>query len=144
MTRIERHIGLQPLPSTPTSQQNLDMLIDPPDNSNLSVAPDAPHHDNSFMHSLTPLLPDFVPTRPIQAPIHTQSSPVIASNVSSSSHIPATIPSLHNTIDEIQAINKKHSAIESKMDMLVASISSFISSINTSSFSNSAAPAGSN
>ncbi|GBB95647.1 hypothetical protein RclHR1_25870004 [Rhizophagus clarus] len=120
------------------------MLIDPPDNSNLSVASNASHRNISLTHSLTPLLPDFVPTRPIPAPIHTQSSPVIASNVSLSSSAPATIPSPQHTIDEIQAINEKHSAIESKMDMLIASISGFIDSINTSSSSNSAATAGSN
>ncbi|GES86650.1 hypothetical protein RCL_jg20591.t1 [Rhizophagus clarus] len=136
MTRIERHIGLQPLSSvSPTTAQTSNMNIDQPDVSNPFLAQNSLRVE-TLSRPHNPLLPDFVPlTSPI-APARTSSLAVITSAT--------TISSLNHASTKIQAINEKHSAIESKMDMLVASISSFIGSINTSSTSNSANTASSN
>ncbi|GBB83881.1 hypothetical protein RclHR1_10550001 [Rhizophagus clarus] len=136
MTRIERHIGLQPLSSVPpTAPQSSDMNIDQPDISRPSLAQDS---SLSMSHSrpLNPLLPDFVPSTSYVVPANTSSSAVITPS--------APILSPKHASAEIQAINEKHSAIESKMDMLVASIGSFIGSINTSTTSNLADTANNN
>ncbi|GET04408.1 hypothetical protein RCL_jg7823.t1 [Rhizophagus clarus] len=128
MTRIERHIGLQLLSSVPpTATQSSDMNIDQPDVSRPSLAQNSPP---SMSHSrpLNPLLPDFVPSASHVIPTSTLSSTVAT--------LSAPILSPKHASAEIQAINEKHSAIESKMDMLVASIGSFIGSINTSTTSN--------
>ncbi|GBB96598.1 hypothetical protein RclHR1_27940001 [Rhizophagus clarus] len=130
MTCIERHIGLQPLSFvSPTTVQSSDMNIDQPDVSHPSLVPVSPP---SISHSrpLNPLLPDFVPSTSHVVPTSTSSSAVVTPS--------APILSPKHANAEIQAINEKHSAIESKMDMLVASIGSFIGSINTSPTSNSA------
>ncbi|GBC04026.1 hypothetical protein RclHR1_05480009 [Rhizophagus clarus] len=130
MTRIERHIGLQPLSSVPpTTIQSSDMNIDQPIVSCPPLVQDSPP---SMLHSrpLNPLLPDFVPS----------TSHVVPTSISSSAVVTPSAPILSpkHVSAEIQAINEKHSAIESKMDMLVASIGSFIGSINTSTTSNMA------
>ncbi|GBB87294.1 hypothetical protein RclHR1_13730004 [Rhizophagus clarus] len=119
------------------------MLIDPPDHSNLSVAPDAHYRENLLMQSLTPLLPDFVPTRSILAPIHTQSSPVTASNASSSSLTLATIPSPKILSMKYKLSTKSTRPLKVKWICSLPLLACFISSINTSSSSNSAALAGS-
>ncbi|GES83385.1 hypothetical protein RCL_jg16084.t1 [Rhizophagus clarus] len=136
MTRIERHIGLQPLSSVSHSTtQSSNMVIDHPDVPN-------PPPKNNFLHGMPPsrplalLVPDLVPSPPPVIPARNPSSAV--------GTIASTIPSSQQASAEIQAINEKHSAIESKMDMLMASIGGFIGSINTSSASNSANTAGSN
>ncbi|GBB99510.1 hypothetical protein RclHR1_35410002 [Rhizophagus clarus] len=128
MTRIERHIGLHPLPSVqPTATHSSDMNIDQPDVSRPPLAQESPL---IVPHSrpLNPLLPDFVPSTSHVVPASTSSSAVIMPS--------APILSPKHASAEIQAINEKHLAIESKMDMLVASIGSFIGSINTSTTSN--------
>ncbi|GBB99925.1 hypothetical protein RclHR1_36850003 [Rhizophagus clarus] len=128
MTCIERHIGLQPLSSVPpTTIQSSDMNINQPDVSHPSLVQDSPL---SMSHSrpLNPLLPDFVPSTSHVVPASTSSSAVVTPSA------PILFPK--HASAEIQAINEKHSAIESKMDMLVASIGSFIGSINTSTTSN--------
>ncbi|GBB96011.1 hypothetical protein RclHR1_02660032 [Rhizophagus clarus] len=135
MARIEWHIGLQPLSSvSPNTTQTSDMNIDQLDVSNPSLMQNSLRAKPSS-RPLNPLLPDFVPL----------TSPVILAHTSFLAVITfaPTIPSPQHASAEIQAINEKHSAIESKMDMLVASISGFIGSINTSSTSNSANTAGS-
>ncbi|GBB91030.1 hypothetical protein RclHR1_18120001, partial [Rhizophagus clarus] len=111
------------------------MNIDQPDVSNSSSAQDS-LHVKSPSRPLNPLLPDFIPSTSHVSPARTLSS--AASTPST------TLPSQKSAIDEIQAINEKHSAIESKMDMLVTSISGFIGSINTSSTSNLANTANNN
>ncbi|GBB92577.1 hypothetical protein RclHR1_20250005 [Rhizophagus clarus] len=120
------------------------MVIDPSDNSQISVAQKTPHHVIPPTRSLNPLLPSFVSTKLVVTSIPPPSPTIVTSNVFPSSSTPVTVFSHPYAIDEIQAINEKHSAIESKMDMLVASISGFIRSINTPSFSNSAGTASSN
>ncbi|GBB98464.1 hypothetical protein RclHR1_32330001 [Rhizophagus clarus] len=130
MTRIERHIGLQPLSfAPPTTVQSPDMNIDQPVVSRPPLVQDSPP-SMSHSRSLNPLLPDFVPS----------TSHVVPASTSSSAVVPPSAPILspQHASAEIQAINEKHSAIESKMDMLVASIGSFIGSINTPATSNSA------
>ncbi|GBB85730.1 hypothetical protein RclHR1_01220026 [Rhizophagus clarus] len=128
MTRIERHIGLQPLSSVPpTTIQSSDMNIDQPNVSRPPLVQDSPP-SMSHTRSLNPLLPDFVPSTSHVVPASTSSSAVVTPS--------APILSPKHASAEIQAINEKHSAIESKMDMLVASIGSFIGSINTSTTSN--------
>ncbi|GBB96991.1 hypothetical protein RclHR1_28900003 [Rhizophagus clarus] len=78
----------------------------------------------------------------VRAPI---SAPVNIPDISSLSSTSHMAPSSTQTHDEIQAINAKHSVIENKLDMLANSISSFIGSIASSSFSSdSANTAGSN
>ncbi|GBB99586.1 hypothetical protein RclHR1_35700001 [Rhizophagus clarus] len=129
MTRIEHHIGLQPFSSVPDNTQSSDMNIDQPNVSKSSAMHDSLHVIPSS-RPLNPLLPDFVLLTSHVAPVSTSSSAVITPS--------APIPSPKHASAEIQAINKKHTAIESKMDMLVASISGFIESINTSTTSNSA------
>ncbi|GET01205.1 hypothetical protein RCL_jg18932.t1 [Rhizophagus clarus] len=129
MTRIEQHIDLQPLSPVPNTAQSSDMNIDQPDISKSSATHDS-LHVIPFSRPLNPLLPDFVPSTSHVVPASTSSSAVITPA--------APIPSSKHANAEIQAINEKHSAIESKMDMLVASISGFIGSINTSTTSNSA------
>ncbi|GBB86438.1 hypothetical protein RclHR1_32690003 [Rhizophagus clarus] len=92
--------------------------------------------------TLNPLSPGFIPSRPVRAPI---SAPVDIPNISSLSSTSHMAPSSTQTHDEIQAINAKHSAIKNKLDMLANSISGFIRSIASSSFSSdSANTAGSN
>ncbi|GBB94227.1 hypothetical protein RclHR1_23140001 [Rhizophagus clarus] len=136
MTRIERHIGLQPLSSVPpTAPQSSDMNIDQSDVSRPSLAQDSPLIHVTFTPS-QPLLPDFVPSTSYVVPANTSSSAVVTPS--------APILSPKHASAEIQAINEKHSAIESKMDMLVASIGSFIGSINTSTTSNLADTANNN
>ncbi|GBB94805.1 hypothetical protein RclHR1_24170003 [Rhizophagus clarus] len=130
MARIKWHIGLQPLSSvSPNTTQTSDMNIDHLDVSNPFLTQNSLRAKPSS-RPLNPLLPDFVPLTSSVIPARTSSSAVITSA--------PTIPSPQHASAEIQAINEKHSAIESKMDMLVASIGSFIGSINTSSTSNSA------
>ncbi|GBB92086.1 hypothetical protein RclHR1_01960036 [Rhizophagus clarus] len=143
MTCIEQHIGLQPLTTTPNTKQTSDMIINPPNDFNLSVACAITHHGTSLTRPLNPLLPSFIPTESVVTPIPALSSATVAPCALSPSSTPDNIPSRTNASDEIQAINEKHSAIESKMNMLVASISSFIGSINTPPSSNSASTAGS-
>ncbi|GBB90850.1 hypothetical protein RclHR1_17960005 [Rhizophagus clarus] len=136
MTRIERHIGLHPLHSvSPSITQPSNMVIDHPDVPNPSLAKNS-LNGTPPSRPLNPLLPDFVSSTP---PVVPACNPSSAINTSAS-----TIPSPQQASAEIQAINEKHSAIESKMDMLMASISGFIGSINTSSTSNSANTASSN
>ncbi|GES90532.1 hypothetical protein RCL_jg13621.t1 [Rhizophagus clarus] len=104
MTRIEWHIGLQPLPSVPPSTtQSSDMNIDQPDVSRPSLVQDSPL---IMLHSraLNPLLPDFVPSIPHVVPASTSSSAVVTPS--------APIPSSKHASAKIQAINEKHSAIE--------------------------------
>ncbi|GES83522.1 hypothetical protein RCL_jg27776.t1 [Rhizophagus clarus] len=128
MTRIEWHIGLQSLSSfPPTATQTSDMNIDQPDVSRPSLAQDSPP-SMPPSRSLNPLLPDFVPSTSHVVPASTSSSAVVTPS--------APILSPKHASAEIQAINEKHSAIENKMDMLVASIGSFIGLINTSTTSN--------
>ncbi|GBB85659.1 hypothetical protein RclHR1_12140008 [Rhizophagus clarus] len=89
-----------------------------------------------------PSTPGFFSPRPVRAPI---SAPVDIPDISSLSSTSHMAPSSTQTHDEIQAINAKHSAIENKLDMLANSISGFIGSIASSSFSSdSANTAGSN
>ncbi|GBB95182.1 hypothetical protein RclHR1_24910003 [Rhizophagus clarus] len=85
-------------------------------------------NDQPAFVSSQPPFTRFCPSTSHVNPVRSSSLAVITS--------PAALPSPKTVIDEIQAINEKHSAIESKMDMLVASISGFIGSINTSSTSN--------
>ncbi|GBB94296.1 hypothetical protein RclHR1_23270004 [Rhizophagus clarus] len=135
MTRIEQHIGLQPMSPVPNTAQSSDMNINQPDVSNSSLAQDS-LLNTPPSRPLNPLLPDLVPAISHVNSAHNPSSVAITP--------PATLPFPKNTSDEIQAINEKHSAIESKMDMLVASISGFIGSINTSPISSLANSVGSN
>ncbi|GBB85360.1 hypothetical protein RclHR1_11900010 [Rhizophagus clarus] len=112
------------------------MNIDQPNVPDSFLALDS-LHVKPHSYPLNPLLPNFVPSTSSHVnPARTSSSAVITS--------PAAFSSPKSAIDEIQAINEKYSAIESKMNMLVASISGFIGSINTSSTSSSANTAGSN
>ncbi|GBB98926.1 hypothetical protein RclHR1_33620001 [Rhizophagus clarus] len=136
MTRIERHIGLQLLSFVPpTTVQSSDMNIDQPVVFRPPLVQDSPP-SMSHSRSLNPLLPDFVPSTSHVVPASTSSSAVVTPS--------APILSPKHASAKIQAINEKHFAIESKMDMLVASIGSFIGSINTSTTSNLADSASSN
>ncbi|GBC10796.1 hypothetical protein RclHR1_09910005 [Rhizophagus clarus] len=135
MTRIEQHIGLQLMSFVPNTTQSSDMNINQPNVSKSSAMHDSLHVIPPS-RPLNPLLPDFVPSTSHVVPASTSSSAVITPS--------APIPSPKHASTEIQAINEKHTAIESKMDMLVASISGFIGSINTSTTSNSANTASSN
>ncbi|GBC10756.1 hypothetical protein RclHR1_09880005 [Rhizophagus clarus] len=143
ITRIEQHLGLLPPPDIPATNQISDMLVDAP------AIPDSTVKQVSSrpaalptQTTLNPLSPGFIPSRPVRAPI---SAPVDIPDISSLSSTSHMAPSSTQTHDEIQAINAKHSAIENKLDMLANSISGFIGSIASSSFSSdSANTAGSN
>ncbi|GBC05510.1 hypothetical protein RclHR1_06260016 [Rhizophagus clarus] len=115
--------------------QSSDMNIDQPDVSTSSLTHDS-LHAKPPSRPLNPLLPDFVSLVSHVLPTRTSSPAAITP--------PAALPFLNNATAKIQAINEKHSAIKSKMDMLVASISGFIGSINTPSTTNSANTASSN
>ncbi|GES86859.1 hypothetical protein RCL_jg20765.t1 [Rhizophagus clarus] len=103
MTRIEHHIGLQPLSSVPNNTQSSDMNIDQPNVSESSAMLDSLHVIPSS-RPLNPLLPDFVPSTSHVAPVSTSSSAVITPS--------APIPSPKHASAKIQAINEKHTAIE--------------------------------
>ncbi|GET02480.1 hypothetical protein RCL_jg21088.t1 [Rhizophagus clarus] len=103
MTRIEHHIGLQPFSSVPDNTQSSDMNIDQPNVSKSSAMHDSLHVIPSS-RPLNPLLPDFVLLTSHVAPVSTSSSAVITPS--------APIPSPKHASAEIQAINKKHTAIE--------------------------------
>ncbi|GES95932.1 hypothetical protein RCL_jg291.t1 [Rhizophagus clarus] len=75
MTRIEQHIGLQPLSLVPNTTQSSDMNIDPPDVSK-SSAPRDSLHVIPPSRPLNPLLPDFVPSMSHVVPASTSSSAV--------------------------------------------------------------------
>ncbi|GBB87076.1 hypothetical protein RclHR1_13540003 [Rhizophagus clarus] len=143
ITRIEQHLGLLPPPDIPATNQFSDMLIDAPVISNSTVALVSSRPTASPVQtSLNPFSPGFTPSRPVRAP---HSAPIDLPEISSPSSTSQPVPSPTQTCDEIQAINAKHSAIENKLDMLANSISGFIGSITSSSFSsNSASIAGSN
>ncbi|GBC05524.1 hypothetical protein RclHR1_06260030 [Rhizophagus clarus] len=85
------------------------MNIDQPDVSKSSATHDS-LHVISPSRPLNLLLPDFVPSTSHIVPASTSSSAVITPS--------APIPSPKHASTEIQAINEKHSAIKSKMDML--------------------------
>ncbi|GES74009.1 hypothetical protein RCL_jg4409.t1 [Rhizophagus clarus] len=103
MTRIEHHIGLQPLSSVPNNTQSSDMNIDQPTVSKSSAMHDSLHVIPPS-RPLNPLLPDFVPSTSHVAPVSTSSLAVIMPS--------APIPSPKHASAEIQAINEKHTAIE--------------------------------
>ncbi|GET01724.1 hypothetical protein RCL_jg7581.t1 [Rhizophagus clarus] len=128
-------------PDIPANNQPSDMLIDPPVNIDSIIMP-VPSQPATLtvQKPLNPLLPSFIPSSPVRAPI-SASSTVTIPNSSSSSSIPNTVFFPTQTRDEIQAINAKHSAIENKLDMLANSISGFIGSITSSSFSTNLASA---
>ncbi|GBC06399.1 hypothetical protein RclHR1_06800003 [Rhizophagus clarus] len=143
MTRIEQHLGLLPPPDIPATNQTSDMLVDAPAIPDSTVKPTSSRPDAPPVHTtLNPLSPGFVPSRPVRAPV---SAPVDIPDIFSLSSTSHMAPSSTQTHDEIQAINAKHSAIENKLDMLANSISGFIGSIASSSFSSDPAnTAGSN
>ncbi|GBB86319.1 hypothetical protein RclHR1_12740005 [Rhizophagus clarus] len=136
--------GLSSPPDIPANNQPSDMLIDPPVNIDSIIMP-VPSQPATLtvQKPLNPLLPSFIPSSPVRAPI-SASSTVTIPNSSSSSSIPNTVFFPTQTRDEIQAINAKHSAIENKLDMLANSISGFIGSITSSSFSTNLASAADN
>ncbi|GBB99311.1 hypothetical protein RclHR1_34830001 [Rhizophagus clarus] len=137
MTRIEQHLSLLPPPDIPATNLTSDMLVDAPviPDSTVKQVPSRPAA-LPVQTTLNPLSPSFIPSRPVRAPISAPVAIPDISSLSSSSHI---APSSTQTHDEIQAINAKHSAIENKLDMLANSISSFIGSIASSSFSSDSA-----
>ncbi|GBC08589.1 hypothetical protein RclHR1_08240009 [Rhizophagus clarus] len=145
MTRIEQHLSLLSTPDISANNQNSDMLIDPPAVSNpIIMQMSSQSAALTVQKPLNPLLPSFIPSSPIRAPIST-SSTVAIPNGSFSSSTPNSVSFPTQTRDKIQAINAKHSAIKNKLDMLANSISGFIRSITSSSSStNSASTAGSN
>ncbi|GBB93742.1 hypothetical protein RclHR1_22230003 [Rhizophagus clarus] len=137
MTRIEQHLGLLPPPDIPATNQISDMLVDAPAIPDSTVKQVSSRPTASpIQTTLNPLSPGFIPSRPVRAPI---SAPVDIPDISSLSSTSHMAPSSTQTYDEIQAINAKHLAIENKLDMLANSISSFIRSIASSSFSSDSA-----
>ncbi|GBB94537.1 hypothetical protein RclHR1_23770002 [Rhizophagus clarus] len=120
-----------------------EMLIDAPAIPAPTVKQVSPRPAVSpVQRTLNPLSPGFIPSRPVRGPI---SAPVDIPDISSLSSTSHMAPPSTQTHDEIQAINAKHSAIENKLDMLANSISGFIGSIASSSYSSdSADKAGSN
>ncbi|GBB87392.1 hypothetical protein RclHR1_13860004 [Rhizophagus clarus] len=143
MIRIEQHLGLLPPPDIPSINPTSAMLVDAPAIPDSTVKLVSPRPAASPVQmTLNPLSPGFIPSQPVRAPISAPVDILDTSSLSSTSHM---APFSTQTHDEIQAINAKHSAIENKLDMLANSISGFIGSIASSSFSSdSANTAGSN
>ncbi|GBB85723.1 hypothetical protein RclHR1_01220019 [Rhizophagus clarus] len=118
-----------------------DHTIHRPPDALISVQSVSPHNVSLSTTSLNPFVLSFTPsstTTPLPV-----LSPIILNSALTSSNLVKPAISTPHADDEIQAIKNNHATIESKLDMLVTSISSFIGSINSSSTSNSANVAGS-
>ncbi|GET01221.1 hypothetical protein RCL_jg18943.t1 [Rhizophagus clarus] len=86
MTRIEQHLSLLSTPDISANNQNSDMLIDPPAVSNpIIMQMSSQSAALTVQKPLNPLLPSFIPSSPIRAPISTSSTVAIPNGSFSSS-----------------------------------------------------------